>query len=145
MQTLISGIKTAVQTVAGLAATSDCYLSVDGAALPPTSGRPCLGIRPAGTERSEVSVSGCRWEVLHTVELVAHVAMTGTAQATAMDSAFDLLDAASGVLNHNNAVRTGVVAALIGGDSSPSFVRDTHGRWNVRITRTMTYTIEEML
>ena len=34
MQTLIAGIKTAVQAIAGLAATSDCYLCVDGAALP---------------------------------------------------------------------------------------------------------------
>ena len=145
MQTLISGIKTAVQAIAGLASTSDCYLCVDPSALPPTSGRPCLGIRPAGTERSEVSVSGCRWEVLHTVELVATVAMTGTDQATALDSVFDLLDAATTVLNHNNSVRAGVVAALIGGDSAPEFVRDETGRWNIRVVRTMQYQIEEML
>lgn len=145
MQTLISGIKTAVQAIAGLAAASDCYLCVDPAALPPTSGRPCLGIRPAGSERSEVSVSGCRWEVLHTVELVGTVAMTGTDQATALDSVFDLLDAATVALNHNTSVRAGVVAALMGGDSAPEFVRDETGRWNVRLVRTMNYQIEEML
>ena len=145
MQTLISGIKTAVQAIAGLAAPTDCYLCVDPAALPPTSGRPCLGIRPDGTDRSEVSFSGCRWEVLPTVELVAHVAMVGSDQATAMNSAFDLLDAATSVLNHNNSVRTGVVAALMGGDSAPEFVRDETGRWNVRVIRTMNYQIEEML
>ena len=92
-----------------------------------------------------MSVSGCRWEVLHTVELVATVAMAATDQATSLDAAYDLLDAASTVLNHNNSVRAGVVAALMGGDSSPSFVRDQAGRWNVRIARTMTYTIEEMI
>ena len=145
MQTLISGIKTAVQAIAGLAAPTDCYLCVDPAALPPTSGRPCLGIRPAGSERSEVSVSGCRWEVLHTVELVAIVAMAGTDQATALDAAYDLLDAATTTLNHNLSVRAGVVAALVGGDSAPEFVRDEAGRWNVRVIRTTTYQIEEML
>ena len=92
-----------------------------------------------------MSVSGCRWEVLHTVELVGTVAMTGTDQATALDSVFDLLDAATAALNHNNSVRAGVVAALMGGDSAPEFVRDEAGRWNVRLVRTMNYQIEEML
>ena len=76
---------------------------------------------------------------------VGTVAMTGTDQATALDSVFDLLDAATTVLNHNTSVRAGVVAALMGGDSAPEFVRDETGRWNVRVVRTMNYQIEEML
>ena len=92
-----------------------------------------------------MSVSGCRWEVLHPVELVATVAMAATDQATALDSVFDLLDAATTTLNHNLSVRAGVVAALVGGDSAPEFVRDEAGRWNVRVIRTMNYQIEEML
>lgn len=49
------------------------------------------------------------------------------------------------MLNHNTSVRAGVVAALMGGDSAPEFVRDETGRWNVRLVRTMNYQIEEML
>lgn len=139
MQTLLSGIATA------LASISDVYQTVSPENVPPAGGRPCMGIRPAGTEREEVTVSGCRWEVRHTVELIACYPMVGTDMAAAIDGALDLLDSSSAILNHNLSVRTGCYAALLGGDSGAEWLRDTAGRWLVRITRTMIFRLEEAL
>lgn len=139
MQTLLFGIVTALGSI------SDVYQTVSAEQVPPAGGRPCLGIRPAGSEREEVTVSGCRWEVRHTVELIACYPMTGTDMATAIDGALDLLDTASALLNHNLAVRAGCYAALLGGDSGAEWLRDAAGRWLVRITRTMIFRLEEAL
>jgi len=132
---LLNAIKTAVQGISPLAATSDCYLAPESGYRPSCVGVPSLGIRPDGRERTE---SGCcTLEVSARVELIAHVAMTGSV------SVASVLDAAEAALEGNLLGLAKVRAATVGDDTPPSMVRDEHGQWLIRQGRTMEYTLEE--
>lgn len=132
---LLNAIKTAVQGISPLAATSDCYLAPESGYRPACVGVPSMGIRPAGRERTE---SGCcTLEVSARVELIVHVAMTGAV------SVASVLDAAEAVLEGNLLGLAKVRAATVGDDTPPSMVRDEHGQWLIRQGRMMEYTLEE--
>ena len=132
---LLNAIKTAVQGIAPLAATSDCYLCPDSGYRPACVGVPSLGIRPSGVTREEIS--GCSYDVRYQVELIAHVEAEGST------SAASVLDAASAVLINNLLGIAGVGACRPMDDGTPGLVRDEHGRWLVRASRMIEYTISE--
>lgn len=132
---LTSAIKTAVQSIDPLAATSDCYLAPESGYRPACVGLPSLGIRPAGVTREEIS--GCSYDVRYQVELIAHVEAEGST------SAASVLDAASAALIGNLLSLPGVGACRPLDDGAPGLVRDEYGRWLVRASRTIEYTISE--
>ena len=132
---LLNAIKTAVQSIAPLAATSDCYLCPEAGYRPACVSVPSLGIRPAGVTREEIS--GCGYDVRYQVELIAHVLATGAT------SAASVLDAASAVLINNLLGIAGVGACRPMDDGTPGLVRDEYGRWLVRASRMLEYTISE--
>ena len=133
--TLLNAIKTAVQSIAPLAATSDCYLAPESGYRPACVGLPSLGIRPAGVTREEIS--GCSYDVRYQVELIAHVEAAGST------SAASVLDAASTVLINNLLSLSSVGACRPMDDGTPGLVRDEYGRWLVRASRMLEYTISE--
>ena len=133
--TLLNAIKTAVQSIAPLAATSDCYLCPESGYRPACVGLPSLGIRPAGVTREEIS--GCSYDVRYQVELIAHVEADGST------SAASVLDAASTVLINNLLSLSSVGACRPMDDGTPGLVRDEYGRWLVRASRMLEYTISE--
>lgn len=132
---LLNAIRTAVQSIAPLAATSDCYLCPESGYRPACVGVPSLGIRPAGVTREEIS--GCSYDVRYQVELIAHVEADGST------SAASVLDAASAVLIGNLLGLAGVGACRPMDDGTPGLVRDEYGRWLVRASRMIEYTISE--
>lgn len=132
---LLNAIKTAAQSITPLAATSDCYLAPEAGYRPACVGVPSLGIRPAGVTREEIS--GCSYDVRYQVELIAHVLATGGT------SAASVLDAASSVLIGNLLSLSGVGACRPMDDGAPGLVRDDDGRWLVRASRMLEYTISE--
>lgn len=132
---LTNAIKTAVQSISPLAATSDCYLAPESGYRPACVGVPSLGIRPAGVTREEIS--GCSYDVRYQVELIAHVLATGST------SAASVLNAASAVLIGNLLSLSGVGACRPMDDGTPGLVRDDDGRWLVRASRMLEYTISE--
>ncbi|MFA7031862.1 MAG: hypothetical protein WC153_06400 [Candidatus Methanomethylophilaceae archaeon] len=132
---LLNAIKTAVQSITPLAATSDCYLAPEAGYRPACVGVPSLGIRPAGVTREEIS--GCSYDARYQVELIAHVLATGAT------SAASVLDAASTVLIGNLLSLPGVGACRPMDDGAPGLVRDEYGRWLVRASRMLEYTISE--
>ena len=132
---LLNAIKTAVQSIAPLAATSDCYLCPEAGYRPACVGVPSLGIRPAGVTREEIS--GCSYDVRYQVELIAHVEAEGST------SAASVLNAASSVLINNLLGIAGVGACRPMDDGAPGLVRDEYGRWLVRASRMLEYTISE--
>ena len=132
---LLNAIKTAVQSISPLAATSDCYLAPESGYRPACAGVPSLGIRPAGVTREEIS--GCSYDVRYQVELIAHV------EAAGATSAATVLDVASTVLIGNLLSLSGVGACRPLDDGTPGLVRDEYGRWLVRVSRMIEYTISE--
>lgn len=132
---LLNAIRTAVQGIDPLAATSDCYLCPEAGYRPACVGVPSLGIRPAGVTREEIS--GCSYDVRYQVELIAHVEADGST------SAASVLDAASAVLINNLLGLPGVGACRPMDDGAPGLVRDEYGRWLVRASRMLEYTISE--
>ena len=132
---LLNAIKTAVQGIDPLAATSDCYLAPESGYRPACVGVPSLGIRPAGVTREEIS--GCSYDVRYQVDLIAHVEAEGSA------SAASVLDAAGAVLINNLLGLPGVGACRPIDDVTPGLVRDEYGRWLVRASRMIEYTISE--
>lgn len=132
---LLNAIKAAVQSIAPLASTSDCYLAPEAGYRPACVGVPSLGIRPAGVTREEIS--GCSYDVRYQVELIAHVLATGST------SAASVLNAAGAVLINNLLSLSGVGACRPMDDGTPGLVRDDDGRWLVRASRMLEYTISE--
>lgn len=132
---LLNAIKTAAQSISPLAATSDCYLAPESGYRPACVGVPSLGIRPAGVTREEIS--GCSYDVRYQVELIAHVLATGST------SAASVLNAAGAVLINNLLSLSGVGACRPMDDGAPGLVRDDDGRWLVRASRMLEYTISE--
>lgn len=132
---LLNAIKTAVQGIDPLAATSDCYLCPESGYRPACVGVPSMGIRPAGVAREEIS--GCSYDVRYQVELIAHVEADGST------SAAGVLDAASAVLINNLLGLPGVGACRPMDDGTPGLVRDEYGRWLVRASRMIEYTTSE--
>lgn len=132
---LTNAIKAAVQSISPLAATSDCYLAPESGYRPACVGVPSLGIRQAGVTREEIS--GCSYDVRCQVELIAHVLATGST------SAASVLNAAGAVLINNLLRLSGVGACRPMDDGTPGLVRDEYGRWLVRASRMLEYTISE--
>ena len=132
---LLNAIKTAVHGIDPLAATSDCYLAPEAGYRPACVGVPSLGIRPAGVTREEIS--GCSYDARYQVELIAHVKAEGST------SAASVLDAASTVLIGNLLSLSGVGACRPMDDGTLGLVRDEYGRWLVRASRMIEYTISE--
>ena len=119
----------------GVEIGANIYLAPESGYRPACVGLPSLGIRPAGVTREEIS--GCSYDVRYQVELIAHVLATGST------SAATVLNAASAVLIGNLLGLAGVGACRPLDDGAPGLVRDEYGRWLVRASRTIEYTISE--
>ena len=119
----------------GVQVALSTYLCPEAGYRPACVGVPSLGIRPAGVTREEIS--GCSYDARYQVELIAHVEADGST------SAASVLDAAIAVLINNLLGIAGVGACRPMDDGTPGLVRDEHGRWLVRASRMIEYTISE--
>ncbi len=135
-------IRESLQTIPLLKRKSDCYITPHENWMPTGTGQPCIGIKPAGGQRTDLTCGAAEFSASIMLAGFVRMAQEGESPVCGEAGVYALLDAASERLLAGWAAIDGCQGLEIGPDGPTDLYVSENALGLVKLVRTVVCTIQ---